>query len=235
MPQPTWWDLAAVVALFTLVPWQAAREYRRLVARVGAGDTTARAREYRSTMTWQWGLTGVLGAGWWWADRPFHALGFAIPDGTAFAAGALVTVAGLAFLYAQWRATTRLDDKGLAALRAQMDAVAEFLPRTDHEAALFRALSVTAGVCEEVVYRGYLLWCLGALVPAWAAVAIGAAAFGVVHLYQGPAGAVRTGVVGLAAGALYTGTGSLLWPIILHAAVDLQGGAVARRVLKGST
>jgi hypothetical protein len=36
--------------------------------------------------------------------------------------------------------------------------------------------------------------------------------------------------VGLPAGALYVWGGTLLWPIILHAALDLQGGAVARLI-----
>lgn len=232
MTLPVWWDHLAVTALFTLLPWHAAREYRVLVARVRAGEPDALAREYRKTMAWQWGLAAGLVAAWWQAGRPLVALGFALPGGMPLVAGALITLAGLALLYWQWRATLRLDDEGLEALRAQMASVAEFLPRAAREAALFRALSVTAGICEEVVYRGYLLWYLGAFVPPWAAIVIGAAAFGLAHFYQGPAGAIRTGIVGLAAGALYAATGSLLWPIILHAAIDLQGGAIARHALR---
>ncbi len=60
---------------------------------------------------------------------------------------------------------------------------------------------------------------------------VGALMFGVLHLYQGPAGMIRTGVTGLVMGILYVGTGWHLWPIILHAAVVLQGGAMARHVL----
>lgn len=42
---------------------------------------------------------------------------------------------------------------------------------------------------------------------------------------------IKTGATGLVMGVLYVGTGSLLFPMILHAAVDLQGGAMARHVL----
>lgn len=98
-------------------------------------------------------------------------------------------------------------------------------------AALFRRLSLTAGICEEIVYRGYLIWYLAAFVGAWPAAVLAGFAFGAVHIYQGPAGVVRTGIVGLGAGVLYVGTGSLLWPMILHAAIDLQGGALAQRAL----
>ena len=52
-----------------------------------------------------------------------------------------------------------------------------------------------------------------------------------IHIYQGISGAIRAGVIGLFASLLYVGTGSLLWPTILHIAIDLQGGAVARRAL----
>jgi len=68
-------------------------------------------------------------------------------------------------------------------------------------------------------------------VGAWPAVFLGALIFGVGHLYQGPAGVMKTGATGLLMGILYVGTGSLLFPMILHAAVDLHGGAMARRVL----
>jgi hypothetical protein len=146
--------------------------------------------------------------------------------------GAIITALGLALLHAQWRAVFVMDEQGLDVLRAQMQSVADFLPRTEGEAALFRRLSVTAGVCEEIVYRGYLIWYLSAFVGPWPAALLAALIFGGVHLYQGPAGVVRTGATGLAMAILYVGTGSLLWPMILHTAVDVQGGAMARHALE---
>jgi membrane protease YdiL (CAAX protease family) len=205
--------------------------YRRLVRRVRAGDASARAALYRKAMLLYWMFTIILVALWLGAGRPAAALGLAAPEGLRLLVGAIITVLGLAVLYAQWRAVSKLDDKVLAGLRAQSSEFADFLPRTEREAALFRGLSITAGVCEEIVCRGFLIWYLGSYVGVWPAVFLAAVVFGIGHLYQGRAGVIRTGATGLLMGILYLGTGSLLFPVILHAAVDLQGGAMARHFL----
>jgi membrane protease YdiL (CAAX protease family) len=99
------------------------------------------------------------------------------------------------------------------------------LPRTRAERRLFTLVGVTAGVCEEWLYRGFFLAVVAALVPALPAgalVAVAAVAFGLAHAYQGVSGIVLTGVLGGVFAALYLQTGSLLLPVLLHAAVDLR-------------
>jgi membrane protease YdiL (CAAX protease family) len=232
MDSPALLDHIVVAALVIVLPLHGAWEYGRLVRRVREGVPNARAMEYRRTMLVQWALTGTLVTVWWVADRPAADLGLAVAGGMQLVVGAIITALGLALLHAQWRAVAVMDEKGLEVLRAQMESVADFLPRTEGEAALFRRLSVTAGVCEEIVYRGYLIWYLSAFVGQWPAALLAGLIFGGVHLYQGPAGVVRTGATGLAMAILYVGTGSLLWPMILHTAVDVQGGAMARHALE---
>lgn len=112
-----------------------------------------------------------------------------------------------------------------------MTFIAPLLPRTDEEAAHFRVLSVTAGICEEIVYRGYLIWYLAVFIGPWPAALAAGVLFGVLHLYQGTQGISRAGALGVVMALLYVGSGSLLWPMILHAAVDLNGGAIGRRVV----
>lgn len=235
MPIPVLWDHLVVVALLAVLPVHGVWEYRRLMRRVRAGSPDARLRVYRMTIVSQWALTAGIVGFWWATGRGAAGLGLAVPGGGRLVAGVAVTVLGLGFLLTQWRAVTAMDENGLAALRAQFASVGDLLPRTAREGALFRWLSLTAGVCEEIVYRGYLIWYLGAFMGAWAGAAVAGVAFGALHAYQGKAGAVRTGLVGLGMGALYVGTGSLLWPMILHTAIDVQGGAVGRRVLAPAT
>jgi len=60
------------------------------------------------------------------------------------------------------------------------------LPRSSVEMALWMLVSITAGICEEAIYRGYLQRQLGALTRnAWVGILLSAAAFGSAHLYQG--------------------------------------------------
>ena len=86
-------------------------------------------------------------------------------------------------------------------------------------------MSVTAGVCEEVLYRGFLVRYLHAgpgAVPALAAVGIAAGVFGLAHLYQGWTGVLLTAVVGVMFSGVLAVTGTLAVPMLLHAAIDLR-------------
>lgn len=231
MPQPASFDHFAILLLVGLVPFLAARRYRRLVGHIEAGRPLARIRAYRRAMAVQWILALGLVAAWLVADRALDVLGFALPGGWRLAVGAGVTGLGLAFLTGQWRAIRRMEAEDLSEMRNGISFIAPMLPRTDSEAAHFRALSVTAGICEEILYRGYLIWYLAVFIGPWPAALAAGVLFGVLHLYQGTQGIVRTGAVGVVMGLLYVSSGSLLWPMILHAAVDLNGGAVGRRVV----
>ena len=130
-----------------------------------------------------------------------------------------MTTAGVALVAGSLAVGRRLG-------RPESTAVAELMPRTARERAAFTGLSLVAGLGEELAYRGYLVAVLAPLVGPWGAVVAGAVPFSVLHGYQGFAGIVRTGLLGLLLGASLVVTGSL-WPaVVAHAAVDVVLGAV---------
>jgi membrane protease YdiL (CAAX protease family) len=113
-------------------------------------------------------------------------------------------------------------------------ATLALLPRTSGERRLFTVVGVTAGVCEEWLYRGFFLAVVSAVaggLPTGMLVLIAAVAFGLAHAYQGVAGVVTTGVLGGVMAAVYLQTGSLLLPVLLHAVIDLRFLLVPARVL----
>jgi membrane protease YdiL (CAAX protease family) len=113
-------------------------------------------------------------------------------------------------------------------------ATLALLPRTTGERRLFTLVGVTAGVCEEWLYRGFFLAVVAALAgrPSdGVLVVVAAVAFGLAHAYQGAVGIVTTGVLGGVMAAVYLQTGSLLLPVLLHAAIDLRFLLVPARVL----
>lgn len=91
------------------------------------------------------------------------------------------------------------------------------------------AVALASSVAEELLFRAVL-------VP-WIGVVGSAIAFGLAHQMKGPARWAWVGfsvVVGIALGALYAWTGSLLGPIAAHAAINaanlawLRGGSWRR-------
>jgi len=170
---------------------------------------------------WLWIATGV----------PVSSVGLGLPEGWRLWAplafgGALVAL----------QANSAVKLARLAApsekLRAQLSGVAPISPRTASELPAFFGVSLTAGFCEEVLFRGFLIWVLQPVTGLWIAVALAALLFGAAHAYQGVAGVIRTGLVGLLFTAIVLLTRSL-WPaIVLHAAVDAMGGVIAWLVLR---
>src|SRR6056297_1613239 len=102
------------------------------------------------------------------------------------------------------------------------------LPVNRREAAWFIGpVSISAGICEELLFRAYLIPWLDQALPIWAAVLLSSVLFGLLHAYQGPAGMVRTAAVGLVLALIFLATGSLLVPILLHIVVDAYAGALS--------
>ncbi len=104
-------------------------------------------------------------------------------------------------------------------------SITSFLPRGPVEVALFVLLSLSAGFCEEVVFRGYLQRQLAAITRSRpAGVVLQALIFGVSHGYQGLAQVARITVFGLLFGALALWRKSLRPGIAAHAWTDIWSG-----------
>jgi uncharacterized protein len=108
------------------------------------------------------------------------------------------------------------------------DQATQFLlPQGRTEIALWVLLSITAGICEEAVYRGYLQKQFIALtrsVPA--GIILSALAFGLAHSYQGFARATMIGAMGAMAGVLAYWCKSVRPGMIAHALQDVLGGFI---------
>lgn len=98
-------------------------------------------------------------------------------------------------------------------------------PRTSGEMIAWVLMSIVAGFCEEVLFRGYLqrqflAWTGNTSV----AIALQAAVFGAAHLYQGWKGAVTITVYGALFGVLAIVRKSLRPGMIQHAMQDSFSG-----------
>jgi hypothetical protein len=170
---------------------------------------------------WLWIITGV----------PMSSVGFALPDGWRLWGPLAATMAFIALQTSSAVKVARLPAPS-EKLRAQLGSVAAISPRTASELPAFLGVSLTAGFCEELLFRGFLIWVLQPLVGLWLAAALSALLFGVAHAYQGLAGIIRTGLFGLVFTAIVLLTRSL-WPaIVLHVVVDAIGGVLAWLILR---
>jgi len=94
---------------------------------------------------------------------------------------------------------------------------------------LLATVWVLVAFAEEVIFRGYIMGEIAALIgaskPALAInVILSSILFGLAHWYQGKSGALSTGIVGALLGVMFIASGFNLWlPILTHGFVDTVG------------
>ena len=226
----SWLDLGFVAAFAGA--WPAYENFVRLPrvrAEIAAQGGSRRVREYRITMAQQWTLVALAFVLIASRGRSWSSVGLVLPNGAGLGWTVGIVAAVLAFLWFQHRAATGTD-AGRAAVARQLAPLRWLLPSSAPELANFRALSVTAGVCEEILFRGYLMAFLLPLLGTGGAVVLSSALFGAAHAYQGVGGGVKAGVLGALMAGLYLLTGSLLAPIVVHAMIDWSSGQIAAEV-----
>ncbi len=229
-------DAAALALLGVVVAvllWRALMRERRDYARFKRmRSTVARQKVYR-----RWVIEGVLALGGLslatmvgaWTSVPrvlAEAQGWAPiaaarsflgePIGLVVAIGvAVVLVVGLVLPVVLIR--NSIDETpAVGDIRA-------LLPRGRGELRYGAALSLSAGVFEELLFRLGLPALVFAVTGNALAAFLGATLlFGVLHLYQGPLGILFSGILGVVFVLLYLVTGSIVVPILLHALIDLR-------------
>ena len=122
-----------------------------------------------------------------------------------------------------WHAAALLTHRLLGPNAAK--SVDVLLPRGGVEIGVWILVCLTAGFCEEVVFRGYLQRQLRAMTGSAAlGVALQAIAFGIAHGYQGAQNVVVITVLGALYGLLALWRRSTRPGMIAHAWSDVYGG-----------
>lgn len=186
-------------------------------------DTLPRTQAYVSSMASLWLLALATLASARLSGFGFADLGLTtLPPLRTLILAAGLTAAGVAVLFLFSMAGVR-----------EAPVMHELLPRTARDRTLFVGLSLTAGMAEEVIFRGFLIHVLDAVAPMTVALLLSSGAFGVAHAYQQPAGALRAALLGLLLAVPLALHGSIVPAIIAHAAIDLLSGLwLARWLLR---
>ena len=99
------------------------------------------------------------------------------------------------------------------------------LPRSKKEKGLWSFLSLSAGICEEVIFRGFLLYLLCTIfpdIPLFLVIFITSVLFGISHFYQRLQGIIGTAIFGVLFMCMFLVTDSLILPMLLHFFYDFS-------------
>jgi CAAX protease family protein len=213
-------------------PFQAVKGLR-ILDRLVLTSRKARLDFYRAAIISQWVLAPAALVATLRDGPSAAASGLILPQMTLETL-ALTIVIGIAILSQSPivpAVRTRMERSDQA--RRLLYPMRNLLPRTDPERRRWVVVALTAGFCEELLFRGFLFYYLQAYWGAslYAAVVISSLFFTFSHWYQGNANMLRVGLVGLLLGILYAATESLFFPVVLHVLLDLgalnRGGRIA--------
>jgi len=184
--------------------------------------------QYLWTMAWEWLLTGFvyLGVrrrmklrdliGGRWANPEDILKDLVIASAFWLAA---IAVLGACAKIMHFDQADKFDS-----MRRQLGF---FIPGTTIELLIWFCVSATAGICEEIIFRGYLQRQFASITRSMlAGVLISAAVFGAAHGYEGGPRMILIGIYGLMFGLLAWWRKSLRPGMIAHAWHDAISGAV---------
>ena len=102
-------------------------------------------------------------------------------------------------------------------------------PRTEFEYRWSLATSFTVGICEEIIFRGFLYWQLAEWMPVLPAILLMNIIFGLVHYATGFRNAFLAFVLGVLLSIIFVYTNSLWVPILIHILIDVYAMTRGKR------
>ena len=223
------WLLTLILAV--LVPFHGVLAYGRLQMVDGVIPLRRKLRLYSTIVMMEWGLVAAtLAVAHHHGLKP-RDLGQTI--GNAGISLAVTALGLLALLVLTGFNIHQIRHAGREELEVTVQRARKFVPVGRREGTAFAGVALTAGICEEILYRGWLVSFLGALFGSiWIGMIAAAAVFGIGHAYQGRLGMLATGLLGLLFGSMFVLVKSLVPGQVIHAAIDIVNGILAGRVVK---
>src|SRR5256886_7931831 len=178
------WDIWLIfLVLGVVLPWRGRARMKKLLA-MPRVSTMERLSLYASTIAFRWLAVAAVAWRAWAHGFTGSQFGLIVPDRSKILIAAVVGTAAIASL--QWLNLRRMGRIPVEA-RGSLQAIAErILPQSTVELLPYLALAITAGLCEELLYRGFAMAILAHLgLQAWAVVLLSSVLFGLAHSYQG--------------------------------------------------
>lgn len=219
-----------ILILAVILPLHGRHDLKKLRAAIAGGDKDARQRLYRSIIVMEWSMA-ILGlVAWFLLGRNASTIWLRNDaNQTELIAVAVSTILiALVGLYCYRSAD---NPKALTEARKATGSFAVFLPHSDADLRRFYWVSLAAGVCEEILYRGLLMGALQMTLGLWPAVILSSIVFGISHSYQGPVGILRTGTLGAILALVVVFTGSLWIAMIAHIVLDMSQGKMLKAAM----
>jgi membrane protease YdiL (CAAX protease family) len=184
-----------------------------------------RIREYQNSIAWIWILSLLALIIWINNERDLINLGLNFSMVWSAWMGIALAAIGLTYMFFVLRTTKSNNEQRSSIYSKLKDSnVSLYLPHTKNDFIWFVFVSISAGICEELLFRGFLIWYINEFSSIVFAVILSSVLFAFAHAYQGWKGVLQSGAAGLILAIIYVFTDTLWIPIALHIVVDMYSG-----------
>jgi uncharacterized protein len=225
-------DHLIAVSICFISPLLSYWDFKKRLKDVENGKAYNRIKEYSYTMAIMWSICALTFITWQVQGYELSALGLVYKMNLAswiiVGIGSFLTV----IFMIESKKMRGASKEQTSETYEHFGDLIQILPHTKHELKLFYGTSITAGVVEEIMYFGFLLWYMSQLMPFWGAVVFSVLFFGFAHIYQGMQNVIKVTAISAVLMTVYLLTDSLLLPIILHALFDMSQGKLAYDVIR---
>ncbi len=189
-----------------------------------------KASFYLQGIVIQWLLTAAVLLGMWFKQDQWTLIGITTDHAVLWLVVLLLMVITSLLFFR--RAT--LGVVAQARIQRLYQHVAHYLPTNEGQYRWGVVLSLTAGICEEIVYRGFVFWRLSSLLGVVPAMLLTNLVFALAHVATGVKNCLLSFVLGLVFSLLYLYTGDLWLSIACHVAIDLLGITLYPKMLQSA-
>ena len=197
-------------------------------------DRETKLNLYYSNGFFLWILALIVISLWNFGERSFDRLGFSYPEWNSVV---LILTSAFILLYIIELLSKRL----FLRWERRMDWLKnlQFLPDSFGEFKHYLFLVFAAGICEEILFRGFLIHYIYSFFPnsyfgLWLGISLPAIVFAVGHFYQGPWAVAKILLGAMLLSIIYLLSGSLYVVILLHLGVDIFSAIFARVLINQS-
>ncbi|WP_224996668.1 CPBP family intramembrane glutamic endopeptidase [Cesiribacter sp. SM1] len=207
--------LAALIG--TVYPLYFVLTYRKINSNIRA-DGRFRLADYKQTIFIFWLITGLI------LLNSISDNGFGLNFYPHFNTAAIVlSVLVAAFVLFQAR-QSKVTAETAPLVRDKMKDIYHYLPKSKKELRWFSWLSLSAGVCEEIIFRLFLFTFLLEHTHISIAFVLTNIIFAITHIGSGRQNLITSFILGLLLSAIYYFTDNIWIAIVLHAAIDINAG-----------
>lgn len=196
--------------------------YKKVNDKIKANDQF-RLKDYKQTIVIFWVLTSLILA------NSILETSLKLNFYPTFSiTGIILFIVVCAFILFQSR-NTSVTAETFPLIKEKMGNVYPYLPKTQTELTWFTLLSISAGICEEIIFRLFLFTFLLEHAHISIAFVLTNIIFALSHIGSGKQNLLSSFILGLLFTAIYYFTDNIWIAIILHAGIDINTGLLGYR------